>query len=143
MTNLLHEGATIASVSASEKKTKWIKAARWIYWPVTGLLAVTMMIAGVMYLAGVSYNVEGITHLGYPVYVLKILGVGKLLGGIAILQNRLRGIKEWAYAGYTFNLLGASASHALSGDPFAKILVPMILLVFVLMSYRQWKTGWM
>ena len=39
--------------------------------------------------------------------------------------------------GYTFNLLGASASHALYGDPFVKVLVPIIILGFVLASYRQ------
>ena len=52
---------------------------------------------------------------------------------------------EWevAYAGYTFNLLGASGSHALSGDPFLKVMVPIIILAFVLVSYRQWKAGWM
>jgi len=42
-----------------------------------------------------------------------------------------------------FNLLGASASHALSGDPFVKALAPVIILAFTLASYRQWKTGWM
>jgi uncharacterized membrane protein YphA (DoxX/SURF4 family) len=127
----------------SEKKAKWIKTARWIYWTVTVSFVLTMMSAGLTYLAGVSFNVEGITHLGYPAYLLKILGTAKLLGGLAILQGRFRTLKEWAYAGYTYNLLGASASHALYGDPFVKVLVPIIILAFVLVSYRQWKTGWM
>ncbi len=127
----------------AEKKTQWIKTARWIYWAMTLLFVVTMMSAGLTYLAGASFNVEGITHLGYPVYLLKILGIAKLLGGLAILQGRFRTLKEWAYAGYTFNLLGASASHAFYGDPFVKVLVPIIILGFVLVSYRQWKTGWM
>lgn len=100
--------------------------------------------AGVMCLSGASYNVEGIvTHLGYPFYVLKILGAAKLLAGFAILQNRFPAIKEWAYAGYTFNLLGAAASSALNGDPLGKVMVPLVILAFVLVSYRQWKTGWM
>jgi len=85
---------------------------------------------------------KGITHPGYPAYLLKILGTAKFLGGIAILQGRFRTLKEWAYAGYTFNLLGASASHALYGDSLVKVLVPIIILAFVLASYRQWKTGW-
>jgi uncharacterized membrane protein YphA (DoxX/SURF4 family) len=121
----------------SKKKAKWIKTARWIYWTVTLLFVVTMMSAGLTYLAGAPFNVEGITHLGYPAYLLKILGTAKFLGGIAILQGRFRTLKEWAYAGYTFNLLGASASHALYGDPFVKVLVPIIILGFVLASYRQ------
>ena len=121
----------------SKKKAKWIKTARWIYWTVTLLFVVTMMSAGLTYLAGASFNVEGVTHLGYPAYLLKILGIAKFLGGIAIPQGRFRTLKEWAYAGYTFNLLGA-----LCGDPLVKVLVPIIILAFVLASYRQWKTGW-
>jgi hypothetical protein len=65
------------------------------------------------------------------------------LGGMAILQGWFRALKEWGYAGYAFNLLGASASHGFSGDPFLKILVPLIILTFVMISYRQRKTGWM
>lgn len=95
------------------------------------------------YVAGASFNVEGITHLGYPAYLLKILGTAKLLGAVAILQGRFRTLKEWAYAGYTVNLLGASASRALYGDPFVKVMVPIIILAVVRVSYRQWKTGWM
>ena len=124
-----------------EKKAEWIMPARWIYWSVTILFVATMVSAGLTYLAGASFNVEGITHLGYPVYLLKILGIAKLLGGIAILQERFRTLKEWAYAGYTFNLLGAAASHALYGDPVVKVLVPLIILTFALVSYRQWKAG--
>ena len=82
----------------SEKKAKWIKTARRIYWTVTLLFVVTMMSAGLTYLAGASFNVEGVTHLGYPAYLLKILGIAKFLGAIAILQGRFRTLKEWAYA---------------------------------------------
>jgi hypothetical protein len=142
MTDLISEEKI--QLSASEKKAKWIKTARWIYWTVTLLFVVPLLTSGVTFLAGASFNVEGIvTHLGYPFYILKILGVAKLLGGIAILQNQFRSLKEWAYAGYTFNLLGASASSALNGDSFGHIIVPLIILAFVLVSYRQWKTGWM
>jgi len=54
-----------------EKKAKWINTAKWTYWAVTLLFVVTMLSAGLTYLAGASFNVEGITHLGYPVYLLK------------------------------------------------------------------------
>jgi hypothetical protein len=106
-------------------------------------ICLTMMVAGVTYLAGASFTVAGVTHLGYPMYLLRILGTAKVLGGMAILQGWFRALKEWGYAGYTFNLLGASASHGFSGDPFLKILVPLIILTFVMISCRQWKTGWM
>lgn len=127
------------SIPAQEKAIPSEKKAKWIYWMLTAPFVVTMLMAAVMLLAGVAANVDGITVLGYPAYICKILGISKLLGGIGILQNRFRTLKEWAYAGYTFNLLGASASHAFSGDTFGKIITPLIILALVLASYRQWK----
>jgi hypothetical protein len=115
------------------------KKAKWKYWALTAPFVVTMLMASLALLAGVAANVEGITRLGYPAYVCKILGVTKLLGGIAILQDRFRTLKEWAYAGYTFNLLGASASHAFFGDSIGKIITPAIILAVVLASYLLWK----
>jgi uncharacterized membrane protein YphA (DoxX/SURF4 family) len=117
------------------------RKAKWIYWALTAPFVVTMLMASLTYLAGAVFNVEGVMSLGYPAYILKILGTAKLLGGIAILQGRFQTLKEWAYAGYTLNLLGAAASHALHGDSFGKIITPIIILGFVLASYRLWKNA--
>jgi len=113
----------------------------WIYWLLTIPFVATMIAAGGMLLAGMPANVEGITHLGYPVYICKILGIAKVLGGIALLQERFRTLKEWAYAGYTFNLLGAAASHAFSGSGTAHIITPIVILAMVIASYRLWTTS--
>jgi hypothetical protein len=91
------------AIVTSEKK------ARWIYWALTAPLILMIGAGGLGLLAGSALNVEGITHLGYPVYLCKILGTAKLLGVIAILYGRFDTLKERAYAGFTFNLLGASA----------------------------------
>ncbi|TGJ99503.1 DoxX family protein [Leptospira semungkisensis] len=130
------------SASMEAKKEKWIKVSRWIYWTLTLFLTATMMMAGVAYLASFQANVEGILLLGYPVYLLKILGFAKVLGGIGILQNRFKTLKEWAYAGYSFNLLGATASYLLSGVGFGKAMVPFTIFALLMITYRQWKTDW-
>ncbi|WP_257656816.1 DoxX family protein [Parapedobacter lycopersici] len=127
----------------SEKKERWTTIAKWTYWILTLSFTTTMFIAGIMLLAGVDSNVDGITHLGYPAYICKILGVAKVLGSVAIVYGRFPILKEWAYAGYSFNLIGAAASYAFYGDSFGKMLVPIIILIAVLASYRQWKKGWM
>ncbi|TGM56607.1 DoxX family protein [Leptospira adleri] len=127
----------------ASKKAKWIGAAKWIYWTLTLFFTVTMVIAGVAYLMEASTPAEGIAKLGYPLYVMKILGIAKILGGITILQNRFQTLKEWAYAGYTFNLIGASSSHFFAGNGLGDIITPILILCAVQISYRQWKTGWM
>ena len=60
---------------------------------------------------------KGMRQLGYPDYFAVILGVWKVLGGVAVLIPRCPRLKEWAYAGMFFDLSGASASHFSSGDP--------------------------
>ncbi|AOP33803.1 DoxX-like family protein [Leptospira tipperaryensis] len=142
MASLIEERGKVQETE-SEKKEKWLQTAKWIYWTLTLFFTVTMIAAGIAYLLGVKEPVEGITKLGYPLYVMKILGVAKILGGIAILQNRFQTLKEWAYAGYTFNLIGASSSHLFVGNGLGDVLTPLIILCVVQISYRQWKTGWM
>jgi hypothetical protein len=98
-----------------------------------------MLIAGVMLLAAVKQNVAGIMQLGYPFYICTILGAAKVLGSIGIVQNRFPAIREWAYAGYAFNLAGAVASHALHHDGITKMIAPVVLLILLLVSYRLLK----
>ena len=78
-------------------------------------------------------------HLGYPVYIMTILGVFKLLGAIGIFQNKFKTLKEWAYAGCTFHFLGASASRAYGGDSFILIISPLLFMSFMFVSYFLWK----
>ena len=132
-------GNSIGSILSKETIMTSDKKAKWIYWVLTAPFVLMVGTGGLALLAGAAPNVEGITHLGYPVYLCKILGTAKILGVIAILYGRLETLKEWAYAGITFNLLGASASHAFCGDGFGKVIAPVIILGFVLTSYRLWK----
>ena len=78
---------------------------------------------------------ESIAALGYPEYLMTILGTAKLLGVVALLIPGVPLLKEWAYAGFTFDLLGASASHAFVGDPPMEIVLPLIILSIAVASY--------
>jgi hypothetical protein len=129
--------------SSADKKAQWIKTARIIYWVETLAFCFFMLSGGIMMLLGAEQNVKGIEALGYPAYLCRILGLAKVLGVVAVLWGRLPLMKEWAYAGFTFLLLGATASHVFHGDELWRILTPPVILLLVLMSHRQWKTGWM
>ena len=105
------------------------------YWGLTGLFAALMVLSGAMYLSGAAPVREGFAHLGYPGYMLIILGTAKLLGAPALVQNRLPVLREWAYAGFTINLIGAAASHLFAGDAISTAMAPAMLLIVLAASY--------
>lgn len=73
-----------------------------LYWAVTGLFALLLLMSGIVEAMQHESGREIMRHLGYPDHVLIILGLGKILAAIALVQQRFRTIKEWAYAGLTF-----------------------------------------
>src|SRR5690349_12504324 len=105
------------------------------YWTTTTLIALAFLSGGAAYLARAEAPVRGLAELGYPAYFVVILGGWKLLGGLAILAPRLPRVKEWAYAGIAFDLLGAAFSHAAVGHPVAKVSVPLVLLAIATASW--------
>jgi uncharacterized membrane protein YphA (DoxX/SURF4 family) len=105
------------------------------YWVATGLTAFVFVSGGAADVARPGFVMEGMTHLGYPAYFVSILGVWKLLGGLAVLAPRFPRLKEWAYAGMAFDLTGAAASHAACGDPAGKVVAPLVILGIVAASW--------
>lgn len=108
---------------------------RWVYWIATGLFCLLFALAGMGNLLRIDAQREAIAALGYPSYLMTILGVAKLLGVIALLTPGLPLLKEWAYAGFAFDMLGASASHAFVSDPVPSVIVPLVVLGLGGVSY--------
>ena len=105
------------------------------YWAATGLAALAFISGGVLDAAR-GEQVRGImSHLGYPLYFAALLGVWKILGGLAILAPRMPRLKEWAYAGMFFDLSGAAISHGSVGDPPARVVTPLVILAVVIASW--------
>jgi hypothetical protein len=105
------------------------------FWAIT-LPVVFEMAAGSLWdLLRIEYVQVVMNHLGYPLYMLSILGAWKLPGAAAIVAPRFPRLKEWAYAGCFFNYSGASASHLLSGDRPGKWLPPLVFSAFVIASW--------
>jgi hypothetical protein len=115
------------------------RTAQIIYWIVTIIFALMMLVdgfAGALRIAGAK---EALAYLGYPEYLSTIIGFGKIFGSIAILQTYLSTIKEWAYAGFTFTLIGGFASHAFVGSGVLFLILPCLLLAIMFLSYFLWK----
>ncbi|GAB4024665.1 DoxX family protein [Spirosoma gilvum] len=109
-----------------------------IYWIATLWLALGMLSTGVAQLVKAKDGqggVDMITHEGYPVYLLSLLGVCKVLGVVAILIPNFPLVKEWAYAGFFFLMSGAIFSHIASGDSISSALPALLLLVLTVVSW--------
>jgi DoxX-like family len=114
------------------------KAGKITYWIATLWLALGMVSTG----AGQLFKMKAgqgaadmINHLGFPAYLLTILGTWKILGVIAVLIPKYPLLKEWAYAGFFFIMTGAIFSHIASGDFITSILPALLLLILTGLSW--------
>ena len=114
------------------KKTKRNKI---IYWIFTIWLALGMLSTGIVQLLKMEEEVENMARLGYPIYLLTILGVWKILGTIAALIPKFPLLKEWAYAGFFFAMSGATISHIFSGHHITEIVPSLLFLTLTLISW--------
>jgi hypothetical protein len=106
-----------------------------IYWVATIWLALGMLSTAIVQLIKMDEEVKNFSNLGYPLYLMTLLGVWKILGVIAILIPKFPLLKEWAYAGFFFAMSGAIFSHIISGDDAIALFGPALLLVLTVLSW--------
>lgn len=107
-----------------------------LYWTFTGLMVVLMLFSGITGLASPAQSQALISgHLGYPEYFTPLISAAKLVGVVAILVPGFPRLKEWAYAGFVFDLGMAIYSFMAVGDPFVSTLFIVFGLVLIFGSY--------
>jgi hypothetical protein len=109
-----------------------------IYWIATIWLALGMVSTAVVQLLKTkqgSGGADNIAHLGYPIYILPLLGILKILGVITVLLPKFPLLIEWAYAGFFFVMLGAVYSHLAVGDGVKEFFGPVLLLFLTMVSW--------
>ena len=110
-----------------------------IYWIATIWLSLGMVSTGVVQLLKLKGDGPGsldtMTHLGYPVYFVTILGVSKILGVVALLIPKFPLLKEWAYAGFFFMMSGAIFTHIAAGNSMSEIFPSLLLLILIVISW--------
>lgn len=111
------------------------KRSKIIYWIVTIFLSVGMLAGGIQQMLQIGGYNEIVSNLGYPLYMLSILGIWKILGVITILMPRFLLLKEWAYAGFFFAMSGAAVSHFVVGQSLTDALPSLILLTVTVLSW--------
>jgi DoxX-like family len=106
-----------------------------IYWVTTTLI---FLFEGVMpaLTSQTEMAKEGISHLGYPAYFGVMLVVFKVLGALVLIIPQIPArIKEWAYAGFTFDFIAASVSHGAVDGFGGEAIFPLIVLTILAVSY--------
>ena len=105
------------------------------FWTTTIMGPTSFVIGGLLNLSHAEQAAVTMQHLGYPLYFASILGFWKLAGAIAITVPGLPRLKEWAYAGFFFNLTAAAISHAAVGDSALDVIAPLFFLALVVASW--------
>lgn len=110
-----------------------------IYWIATIWLSLGMLSTGTVQLLKIKGDgpgsVDSMTHLGYPVYFVTILGICKILGVVVLLIPKFQLLKEWAYAGFFFMMSGAVFTHLAAGNSPGEIFPSLLLLILTMVSW--------
>ncbi len=105
------------------------------FWTTTILGPASFVIGGVLHLTQSDQVMTTLQHLGYPAYFAMLLGAWKLAGAIVIAAPGLPRLKEWAYAGFVFDLTAGAWSRAAVGDSTGDVVAPLVFLALVLASW--------
>lgn len=115
------------------------KTIRITYWVLLTLFCLFHVMDAIGGLSKAKAGVDAMNAMGYPIYLMTFLSVLKLLGVAALLQDKFRTVKEWAFAGFSFSLIGAAVSHACVNDQVAFIILPIVFLAILLTLYYFWR----
>jgi uncharacterized membrane protein YphA (DoxX/SURF4 family) len=74
-------------------------------------------------------------QLGYPLYIIPLIGVTHILGGVGLLIPNVPRLTEWVYAGIAIDLLLAFYSHMNGGGSAWDKFDPILVMAFVFASY--------
>lgn len=112
-----------------------MKNTKTLFWIITGLFSAFMLFSAIPDILSVPDAVTFMNHLGYPNYFIPFIGVAKLLGIIAILIPGYPRIKEWAYAGLAYDLIGATYSVVATEGLQPQTAFILLPLGFLVLSY--------
>ena len=100
-----------------------------LFWVATVIMCAIFLFSAFMYFTQYDMVKGFFEALGYPIYIIYPLAIAKVLGVIAILSNQSRVLTEWAYAGFFFDAVLATAAHHYNGDGLGLSLLAIIVVV--------------
>ena len=128
--------ATAAGVLASmhEADATQSRARLIAYWLFTIVVAFELAAGALWDLLHIEFVRASLVRLGYPQYLLYILGAWRIPGTLALLVPRFPRLKEWAYAGIFFEMTGAAVSHMTHGGG-SEVIVTLVTAALAVGSW--------
>ena len=123
------------ALGAGQTSNKTLEIAFWI---TTGLFCLQMGFTAYAQLR-LPQVAEAFNHLGFPDYFRVLLSWAKLAGLVLLLAPAPARLKEWAYAGFAFDLGFAFLAHLAVGDGPAAWSWPVATGVLWALSYVFWR----
>ena len=106
----------------------------YLYWALLILLAVFFLISGYLEITKNPSTYPKTLKMGYPPYFILTLGISKILGAIALLIPNLKRLKEWAFAGFTFDVIFAFIS-GLAIYSYIDCIKAVIVFCILILAY--------
>ncbi|WP_158977865.1 DoxX family protein [Cellulophaga sp. L1A9] len=100
---------------------------------VISLLFFSLAILGAVGNSIINYDVIvlKIIKLGYPTYLLQVIGAAQVIGIAILILNKTNWIREWAYAGFFMNLFFGILAHLLAKDGNGATAVACLIALLV------------
>lgn len=120
-----------------------MKKTKVLYWVFTGLFAAFMLMSAIPDIFSIQIAKDGFAKMDMPLYLLPFLGIAKALGVVAIVVPGYPRIKEWAYAGLIFDLIGATYAIVSSGQAVNEdggvifMIIPITLAILSYIYYHK------
>jgi len=112
-----------------------MKTQKILFYIATGVLTAIMIYSVQMYLRNPEAIAGYFESVNYPRYLVYPLAIAKILGLIAIWGNFSKWLKEWAYAGFFFDIVLAFSAHMVAkdgGEAFAIVAFIALLISYFL-----------
>ncbi|MBA6315966.1 DoxX family protein [Cellulophaga baltica] len=106
---------------------------------VISLVIFSLTMLGAVLNSAINYDaiVLKIIKLGYPAYLVQVIGTAQVIGISILILNRTNWIREWAYAGFFMNLVFGIIAHLLAKDGNGATAVACSILLLI--NYVMYK----
>ncbi len=110
-----------------------MKTIKILYWISISLFGLSILSGAGLYFFNYQHAFQEFSGLGFPTWLIYPLAVAKILGILLLFQRKNNTLKEWAFAGFFFNLLLAFGAHLMIND--GEAFGPVLVMLFMFASY--------